>query len=295
MIKLSLNSIFVSLLLISSAYCKLEQEIITPKNCAELVHIVKNASQNNTHITIQGAGKGVSGKNSLSDTTYVDLSKLNKVINLDVTAKTITVQAGITWKEIQEVINRHGLSVAAMQSYNDFSVGGSIGVNAHGQDFRFAPVGSTIISLQMINPQGETVTVSPHVNAQLFHAVIGGYGLFGIITEVTLQLTDNKLLKKRVKQVSTQKLASLTHATLANQNIALFSGRLTLGSQNFFDSLLTITYYNTPKTTTEKLQPLSGVKIFISQQIFAAMRKKSGVKDMRLFVEKNFIEKKEKL
>ncbi len=291
--KLFLKKTFLSLMTILSTYTTHAHSVtlIAPKNVDAIEQAVKTAATNKTNVTIKGAGKGVSVKNTLCDTTVIDLQGLNKILNLDISSKTITVQAGISWKEIQEYINPFGLAVAAMQSYCDFSVGGSIGVNAHGQDFRYAPVGSTVISMVIINAQGEKVTLSPTKNAELYHAVIGGYGLFGIITEVTLQLIDNTMLKKRVKVVNTKRhLDSLTQKTLANNNIALFSARFTIGSENFFDTMLTLTYHDTKKITTEKLKPLSSIKTYISQKLFGFLRDVPFVKNVRLFVEKHLIE-----
>lgn len=257
----------------------------------DLANIVKSAATDGTKITLIGAGKGTSGKTTSIATTVVDLNNLNKILSLDTANKTITVQAGITWKELQEYINNYGLSLAAMQSYSDFSVGGSIGVNAHGQDFRFAPVGSTIISMNMINATGQEITLSNTQNSELFHAVIGGYGLFGIITQVTLQLTDNTILKKRVKTIDAKKINALTAATLANKNIALFSGRFDIGAADYFDKILTITYYDTPHRTTEILKSLSSTKKMLSRSLLNVMREKNSSKNWRFFIEKTFIEK----
>lgn len=60
----------------------------------------------------------------------------------------------------------------AMQSYNDFSVGGSIAVNVHGQDLSTGQIISTIISLTVLLPTGDIITVNRKKNYDLFQAFV---------------------------------------------------------------------------------------------------------------------------
>lgn len=107
---------------------------------------------------------------------------------MDIQNKLLTVQAGITWREIQKFINPHGLSVKSMQSYKYFSVGGSLSVNVHGQDIHFCPMISSIESLKILCADGSIKNVNRTENSEFFKLIIGGYGLFGIVIEATLSL-----------------------------------------------------------------------------------------------------------
>ena len=79
-----------------------------------------------------------------------------------------------------------------MQSTDIFTVGGSISVNAHGMDHRAGSVGRTIRAMRvMLAGRHESSTVSRTEDARLFHLVVGGYGLFGVILDVELDVVAN--------------------------------------------------------------------------------------------------------
>jgi decaprenylphospho-beta-D-ribofuranose 2-oxidase len=78
-----------------------------------------------------------------------------------------------------------------MQSQNIFTIGGSLSANAHGRDIRYGSLIDAVKSFRLLKADGSIVTVTP--KDDLFRAVIGGYGLFGVILDVTLELTDDEL------------------------------------------------------------------------------------------------------
>jgi FAD/FMN-containing dehydrogenase len=122
------------------------------------------------------------------------------VLAFSVEEKEIRVQSGITWREIQEHIDPYDLSVMIMQTYADFTVGGSLSVNVHGRYIGKGPLIHSVKSLKIVTADGTLLNASRSENPDIFNAVIGGYGGFGIIVEATLQLDDNMKVK-RVSEV----------------------------------------------------------------------------------------------
>ncbi|MGH9932714.1 MAG: FAD-binding protein, partial [Pyrinomonadaceae bacterium] len=106
--------------------------------------------------------------------------------------KTITVEAGTRWRQIQEHIDSANLAVKIMQSYANFTVGGSLSVNAHGRYVGLGPVILSVKSLQIVLADGAIVEASPTHNPDIFNGVIGGYGGLGLIVEATLELTTKE-------------------------------------------------------------------------------------------------------
>src|SRR5579872_279851 len=78
-----------------------------------------------------------------------------------------------------------------MQGPNVFTVGGSISVNAHGWDMRHGPVAASVEWFSILLADGSVKRCSRTENPELFHLVLGGYGLFGVILNVGLHVTDN--------------------------------------------------------------------------------------------------------
>ena len=88
-----------------------------------------------------------------------------------------------------------GLSVEVMQSNADFSIGGTLSVNAHGWQPDRPPVSSTVEKITLINANGELLTCSRSENKQIFKHALGGYGLFGIILEAWIRPVPNEILR----------------------------------------------------------------------------------------------------
>ena len=164
------------------------EALVTPTNMVELRHAVLATKG---HCSIRGGGFSQGGHIWHNQGTVIDMQHLNKVKFFDIRNKIITVEAGATWRQLQQFIQQSGLSVKVMQSYNDFSIGGSVAVNVHGRDIAYGPLVDTIISLTVMLPDGTLVTASRDEHYDLFKMICGGYGACGVITEVTLSLTEN--------------------------------------------------------------------------------------------------------
>ena len=99
-----------------------------------------------------------------------------------------------------------------MQSYCSFSVGGTLAVNAHGitTDYCFA---ESVVSLRLVTPSGEVLVCSRDSAEarcrELFSLVLGGYGLFGVIAEVTLKTSENTCLEMDSMQLSCKKTSGV--------------------------------------------------------------------------------------
>ena len=82
-----------------------------------------------------------------------------------------------------------------MQSNHDFGVAATFSVNAHGWPVPYGPFGSTVRSLRLMLADGTVVTCSRTENQELFQLAMGGYGLFGIILELEVDMVENLLLR----------------------------------------------------------------------------------------------------
>jgi FAD/FMN-containing dehydrogenase len=88
-----------------------------------------------------------------------------------------------------------------MQSYANFTVGGSLSVNAHGRYVGLGPLILSVKSIKVVLADGTLVEASPTHNADIFNGVIGGYGALGVIVEATLELTDNVKIKRHAEMM----------------------------------------------------------------------------------------------
>jgi FAD/FMN-containing dehydrogenase len=209
----------------------------------ELQNIIKKAQKTNEKISIAGLQHSQGGHTYYPNGIMIDMKKYNKILNLDLERKTITVQSGATWDDIQRRINPYGLAVKVMQSQNIFTVGGSLSVNVHGRDIRNDALIDTVESFRLLNAKGQIINVSRTENAELFPLVIGGYGLFGVILDATLQLTYDELYKIRTKTVTYKDYASyFENEVKRNHQVKMHLSRISVAPDSLLDEMYVTDY-----------------------------------------------------
>jgi FAD/FMN-containing dehydrogenase len=168
-------------------------EIVAPTTTQEIVDAIR---QHTGPVSIGGSRHSMGGQTAAPGGVQIDMRRFDRILAFDSVAKTITVQAGIRWRQILDRIDSANLSVQIMQSYANFTVGGSLSVNAHGRYVGFGPLVSSVRSITIALANGDVVTASRDVRPDVFFGAIGGYGALGVIVEATLELTDNVRVKR---------------------------------------------------------------------------------------------------
>jgi FAD/FMN-containing dehydrogenase/SAM-dependent methyltransferase len=146
-------------------------------------------------VSVGGGHFSMGGQTASPGTLHLDLREMNRILRFDPEASTIRVQAGTRWCDIQRFIDPHDLAVKIMQTYANFTVGGTLSVNAHGR-YTAGPVASSVRAITLVLTNGEVVEATPAIHAELFNAAIGGYGAVGVITEAELGLVPNARVER---------------------------------------------------------------------------------------------------
>lgn len=134
-----------------------------------------------------GKHNKLSGGSTTTTSITVLMHLLNRVVAVD--GYQMTVEAGMTLRELTKAAEAHGLSVpaGALPVYANLTVGGVILTSGHGTGYRdTSSLGDLVTSLKWVNAKGEVLVHKRE--AREFRALVGGLGLLGIVTEVTLQL-----------------------------------------------------------------------------------------------------------
>lgn len=147
-------------------------------------------------ISVGGGHFSMGGQTASPGSLHLDMRRFNRVLHFDPVARTIRVQSGIRWCDIQRFVDPHGLALQIMQTYANFTVGGSLSVNVHGRYIGLGPLILSVRSLLLMLADGQTLDVAPNQHAEIFHAVIGGYGGLGVILEAELALTENVRVRR---------------------------------------------------------------------------------------------------
>jgi FAD/FMN-containing dehydrogenase len=199
------------------------------------------ARANNLKVSMAAIRHSMGGHAFDDNALVLDMKKFNKV-EVDEAARTMTVQPGAVWHDIQNKLHPR-FAVKAMQSTDIFSVGGSISVNAHGMDHQVGALGGTIRSMRVMLADGSIVTCSRTENGDLFRHVVGGYGLFGVVLSATLDITDNAVYETKREIIKSEDFPAFFAEHLeTDRNIGLFYGHLSTAPGNFLEDMIVYRY-----------------------------------------------------
>jgi FAD/FMN-containing dehydrogenase len=235
-----------------------------PKNNEEVQTLIWRARHENSKISIVGSGYSMGGQNYYNEGIQINTKYLCAIrgINIDLENPTITIEAGCKWNDIIKFLSPQGYSVECMQSYCDFSVGGSISVNCHGQDIKYNPVISSIVSIELCDSSGNIINITP--DDELFYYVVGGYGLFGIILSATIFITKDVNICSEVHVIDTINYENNLFSYLRDNSVTFHSARLDITN---FSRCVVINYLN---LYSDPLSNLTESNKSITEGIFIA-------------------------
>ena len=188
-----------------------------PKSTYEVLSLIKHAKKHDKSISISGGQHSMGGQQYGTGTVHLNMSAMNDVLKFDRKNGIVTVEAGIQWPELIEYLissqkySKKQWGITQKQTGADrLSIGGALSSNIHGRGLLLQPMVQDVESFRIINAEGKKINVSREENAELFGLVIGGYGLFGVITEVDLRLSPRQKLKRHVEIINLSNFAAKT-------------------------------------------------------------------------------------
>lgn len=165
---------------------------------------------------------------------------------LNTPEKTFRVHAGTRWNQVIETLDPAGWSPAVMQSNSDFGVAATYSVNAHGWPVPYGPFGSTVRAFRMMLADGSIVNCSRGENAELFGLAMGGYGFFGILLDLEVDMAPNMLLRPRFEIMPATEFAARFEAASRSGPVRMIYGRMNVARAEFFTEALLVTYREEP-------------------------------------------------
>lgn len=199
------------------------------------------ARDNGLTVSVAGVKHSMGGQALARHGIVLDMTRFNRM-SLDTATRVVTVQSGATWHDIQNLLHPR-FAVKAMQSTDIFTVGGSISVNAHGMDHHVGAIGRTVRAMRVMLVDGSVRTVSRTENPELFHLVVGGYGLFGVILDVDLDVTDNTVYRSERRIVAVRDFPALFAKELAlDGRVALMYAHLSTSPASLLDETIVYGY-----------------------------------------------------
>ncbi len=202
---------------------RLNAEEVAGVFCVRTVDDVKavlvRAHEEGKSVSCRGTRHSMGGQCIAPNGFVIDLMLLNS-FSFNEATKTVTTQPGATWADLIKYLNQWGYSPRTMQSYSTFSVGGSLAVNAHGITTDHGGAES-VIRFTLVKWDGSEVVCergAPGESGELFGLALGGYGMFGIMVEVTLKVNENVHLYLETIQTDVAHFPGLYEEVLLDKN-----------------------------------------------------------------------------
>lgn len=253
------------------------ERVATPHTTDEVQGLVADQTG---PISIGGGRFSMGGQIATEDTLFIDMREMDDVLEFSAADQQIKVEAGITWRKIQEHVDEHDLAVQIMQSYANFTVGGSLSVNAHGRYVNQGPVVHSVESIRLVLADGQAIDASRELNPVVFHGAIGGYGGLGVITEVVLNLDPNQKVRREHEEFEVGDYYEWFEANIKGSETAIFHNADLYPPK--YDKGVAITYVESddPLTVEDRLQP-GGESSMFEKTMYWFVSEAPGGRDFR--------------
>jgi FAD-linked oxidoreductase len=158
-----------------------------PASELEVVEVVRRAVAERLRVKVVGSGHSFTGI-AVPDEVMVDLTRMNRVVNVDHTRGVITVQAGIVLSDLNAYLELHQLSMPNLGDVTYQTLAGAVSTSTHGTGLQRTGLAAQIRAFKLVTASGEILTCDPEQNTEIFHCGRVSLGALGVITEVTLNV-----------------------------------------------------------------------------------------------------------
>jgi FAD/FMN-containing dehydrogenase len=157
------------------------------RNAAEVARAILFAKESGLEISVRGGGHNVAGRAVTEGGLMIDLAEM-RGIKVDPDARTARAEAGLNWREFNDATAKHGLGVTggavSTTGIAGLTLGGGLGwlMGVHGL------AADNVLSIELVTAGGEILDVTQESHPDLFWALRGGGGNFGVATSFEYRL-----------------------------------------------------------------------------------------------------------
>jgi decaprenylphospho-beta-D-ribofuranose 2-oxidase len=160
-----------------------------PEDLEGVAEILHTARTEGLTITVRGAGRSYNDAALNAGGIIMDLQAMNHILDWQPDTGIIRCEPGVTVKQLWQHVLPAGWWPPVVSGTMTTTLGGCLGMNIHGKNnYKNGTIGEHVIEFNALLPTGAEVTCSSKKNGDLFRAMIGGMGMLGIFTSITLQM-----------------------------------------------------------------------------------------------------------
>ncbi|MEX2753319.1 MAG: FAD-binding oxidoreductase, partial [Candidatus Freyarchaeota archaeon] len=180
----------------ASMYSSIPDVVVFPRTTDHVSEIMKFANAKEIPVTPRGAATGLcGGAVPLKGGIVIDLSKMNKILEIDLDNFCVRVEPGVIQNELNQVLNKHGFFFPPTPGSKKMcTIGGMISTNAGGMTaVKYGVTRNFVLGLKVVLASGEVLelggkTLKRSLGLDLLQLFVGTEGTLGIITEALLRI-----------------------------------------------------------------------------------------------------------
>lgn len=182
----------------------LPQVVVKPQTTDHVVNIIKLANETKTPVIIRGGGSGGSlGSVSAKSGILIDMTDMDKIVEIDEASMAVRIQAGVTWGKLRHELNKRGLRPGPLGPHGTWgaTIGGALSYDSCCVEAnKYGQLSEDALSLQVVLPTGEIIETGSRINPKspIYHRYcngpdlaglfLGASGALGVITEATVRI-----------------------------------------------------------------------------------------------------------
>jgi len=156
-----------------------------PRSVLEITEAVKRARAAGQTVKVAGSGHSFTDA-ACTEGRLLSVDLLDRVLEVDRDAGTVTVEAGITIRALNRELAERGLALANLGDIDRQTIAGATSTGTHGTGARLGGLATFIRRMEMVTAEGDVLTCSPDEEPEVFHCARVGLGALGVVTRLTL-------------------------------------------------------------------------------------------------------------
>ena len=163
--------------------------VYRPTTVEQLEEVFRLAREHGRSVGLRGGGNSYGDAAMNAENILLDLRRMTRILDWNPENGRITVEPGVTISQLWQYILEDGWWPPVVTGTMMTTTGGCAGMNVHGKNaWQAGPIGDHILAFDLMLPSGEIIGCSRDENSDVFYAAIGGFGMLGLFTAVTLQM-----------------------------------------------------------------------------------------------------------
>ena len=175
-------------------------------------------------LTVKPIGSGHSFTDIAATTGLrLHLDRLTGVVTVDRERRHVTVRAGTTLRELNELLAANGLALPNLGDIDAQTVAGALATGTHGTGAGYGCLATFVEAVELVTAGGEVLTCSATVRPHVFAAARVGLGALGVVTAITLRCVDAFILHADERPTPlAETLATLDEYAQANDHVEFY-------------------------------------------------------------------------